>query len=83
MCKTIKYEILIVSGAHIPTLYNETQEEDKIYVAKAYFNMTDFKHREGTGYFKMNEFGIKGEADQYKYLTANPEINELVLRIKK
>lgn len=83
MCKTIKYEILIVSGYHIPTLYNETQEKEKIYVAKAYFNLTDFKHREGTGYFKMNEFGIKGEADQYKYLTANPEINELVLRIKK
>ena len=82
MCKTRKYEILILSGKHIPTLYNNAPEEDKIAVIKAYYNLSDDNYRIASDYFeKTGLLGI-GKALGYKCLTADQKIHTQITRMK-
>lgn len=80
-CKTAKYEILILSGEHIPTLLKETGDEDeKIALTKAYYNLSDKNFRVNSGYFEPSH--RNNDAIFYDCYTANPEINSKVLEIK-
>ena len=66
-CKTTKYEILIESGAHIPTLLKQAQSVDDIVaLTKAYYNI--FNKR-----FKDRSLDC---------ITASPEINNRILQMK-
>ena len=77
MCKTTKYELLILSGRNIPTLLNEAESEnDKIALTKAYFNLMREYYRTSSEYFEN-----RGEAVFYPCLTANPEINNKILEM--
>ncbi len=80
-CKTAKYEILILSGEHIPTLLKETTDEvDKIALTKAYYNLSDSNFRVNSGYFdSSNRYN---DANFYDCYTANPEINSKILEMK-
>ena len=78
-CKVAKYEILILSGAHIPTLFEQTQsEEDRIALTKAYYNISNQEFRVNSDYFDSN----KWDALSYDCVTANPEINNRILQMK-
>lgn len=79
-CKTAKYEILILSGEHIPTLLKETTDEvDKIALTKAYYNLSDSNFRVNSGYFdSSNRYN---DANFYDCYTANPEINSKILEM--
>ena len=77
-CKTAEYEILILSGGHIPTLLEQAKDEnDKIALTKAYYNLSDIRFKESSEYFHLNNF----DAASYDCLTANPEINNRVLQM--
>ncbi len=76
-CKTAKYEILILSGEHIPTLLNEAIDEaEKVALTKAYYNLSDSDFRTNSNYFEGND------AIFYDCYTANPEINSKILKMK-
>ncbi len=76
-CKTAKYEILILSGEHIPTLLKATTDEDeKMALAKAYYNLSNSDFRVNSGYFNPDD------AIFYDCYTANPEINSKILEMK-
>lgn len=80
-CKTAKYEILILSGEHIPTLLKETIDEDeKIALIKAYYNLSDSYFRVNSGYFDSSH--RNNDAIFYACYTANPEINSKILEMK-
>lgn len=80
-CKTAKYEILILSGEHIPTLLKETIDEDeKIALIKAYYNLSDSYFRVNSGYFDSSHGN--NDAIFYACYTANPEINSKILEMK-
>ena len=76
-----KYEILILTGAHIPTLFKRAiTRTEKIGVVNAYYNLTSLNYRRQSGYF---EDGILiSDADRYECATADPEINNLILALK-
>ena len=77
-CKTARYEILILSGMHIPTLLEQAvDEEDKIALTKAYYNISGSRFRHNSGYFDS-----ENEASFYDCYTANPEINNRILEMK-
>ncbi len=77
-CKTARYEILILSGAHIPTLLNQAQdEEDKVALTKAYYNISSQEFRINSNYFSSID-----QAIFYDCLTANKEINNRILQMK-
>ena len=79
--KTAKYEILILSGAHIPTLLEQAQtEEDKIALTKGYYNLMDADRRVASGYFEPST--CNRIAVCYDCVTANPEINNRILEMK-
>lgn len=79
-CKTAKYEILILSGGHIPTLLKETIDEDeKIALTKAYYNLSDSYFRVNSGYFDYSH--RNNDAIFYDCYTANPEINSKILEM--
>lgn len=81
ICRTYKYEVLILSGNKIPTLYNEAQtEEDKIALVKAYFNLSNDEYRIQSGYFKTDH--RNNDAVFYDCYTAHPEINEKLMEMK-
>lgn len=77
-CKTARYEILILSGEHIPTLLEQTQDEDdKVALTKAYYNISNPEFRVNADYFSS-----RNSAVFYDCLTANPEINNRILKMK-
>ncbi len=77
-CKTARYEILILSGEHIPTLLEQTRdEEDKVALTKAYYNISNPEFRVNADYFSS-----RNSAVFYNCLTANPEINNRILKMK-
>lgn len=78
-CITAKYEILILSGAHIPSLLAQAQTEDeKIALTKAYYNISNCEFRVNSEYFDSSEVS----AYKYDRLTASPEINNRILQMK-
>ena len=78
-CKTVKYEILILSGAHLPTLMKQAQNEDeKDALVKAYYNISNKIFRINSEYFGSND----KDAIYYDCLTADPEINSRLLDMK-
>jgi len=80
-CNAAKYEILILNGAHIPTLMKETKNKnDKIALVKAYYNLSNASFRVNSGYFKPDN--RNWEALAYDCRTANPEINQRILDMK-
>lgn len=80
-CKTAEYEVLILSGAHIPTLLAQTNNEsEKIALTKAYYNLTNPYFRINSGYF--NSDNRDWDAIGYDCRTANNEINQKILEIK-
>ena len=77
-CRTAKYEILILSGEHIPTLFNQTKsEEEKTALTKAYYNISNYDFRYNSGYFETET-----DAVFYDCYTANSEINNRILEMK-
>lgn len=81
MCNTVKYEILILSGKHIPTMYKEAKNEDeKIALIKAYYNLYNYEYRDCSGYFNKE----KNRCDSlfYDCATADPEINNRILEMR-
>ena len=80
-CKTAKYEILILSGAHIPTLLEQAQNEDeKVALTKAYYNISNQEFRVNSNYFDSSN--RDWDALSYDCVTANPEINNRILQMK-
>lgn len=80
-CKTAKYEILILSGEHIPTMLKEaTNENDKIALTKAYYNLSNMDFRINSGYFDPSH--RDNDAIFYDCYTANPDINSRILEMK-
>ena len=78
-CNTAKYEILILSGEHIPTLYeNAKSEEERIALVKAYYNLSNPNFRTNSEYFDSKESALF-----YYCLTADQDINNKILQIKK
>ncbi len=77
-CKSARYEILILAGAHIPTLLEQAQdEEDKVALTQAYYHISSQEFRINSNYFSTTD-----EAIFYDCLTANPEINNRILQMK-
>jgi|GEM_PF-4813955 len=81
MCLTYIYEIEILSGKHIPSLYaSATTEEDKIAIVKAYSNLSNQNYRVQSGYFKHDN--RNWDAVSYDCRTAHPKINEKIMEMK-
>lgn len=80
-CKTARYEVLILFGVHIPTLYEQAKnEDDEIAFIKAYIHMSNSNFRKNTDYF--NHKNRDWDAISYDCITAHPEINQKVLEMK-
>lgn len=78
LCLIAKYEVLILTGQHIPTLYqNCIDEEERIAFIKAYYYLSTTKIRVTRNYFFNNL-----DSAHYKCRTTNQEINENVLKLK-
>ena len=78
-CKTARYEILILSGQHIPSLLEQANdEEDRIALTKAYYNISNSEYRVNSNYFNSND----NDAYFYDCFTANEEINNRILQMK-
>ena len=85
MCKIRRYEILILAGKHIPTLYHKLNDEyEKECLAKAYYNLSNQTYRELSSYFILKEPVSIFQNDGYKHkiLTADPEVNQKILDMK-
>ena len=81
-CNTAKYEVLILSGGHLPTLAEEVKtEEDLIALTKAYYNLSNEQFRMNSDYFK-EFYENYGDAFRFYCLTANPKINNKILEMK-
>ena len=96
---TTYYEISILSGKDIQTLFRGIDtKEKKIAFAKAYYNVSNKRFRAASNYlytelncpFEPSEElhhevisdAIWQKATELQYLTADPEINKLVLTLK-
>ena len=80
-CKVAMYEILILSGKNIPKLLEEAKEEDdKIALTKAYYNISKEYFRVNSDYFASSN--SVHDAISYDCLTANKEINNRILQMK-
>lgn len=76
--KIKRYEILILSGKPIPEIFSELDnEKDKEFFVIAYGNLSDPEYREKSGYFENERI-----ACSYECVTANPEINRRLIKIK-
>ena len=81
-CHMTRYEILILLGNNIIDLYNQAKDEDSQYaLAKAYYNLSFEEYRKHSGYFPEDD--KNNDALFYECLTANPDINKKVLKMKK
>ena len=83
-CKTARYEVLILSGEHIPTLVEQAKDEDdKSALTKAYYNISNQDFRMNSGYFGTRFDMIdRYAALRYDCITANPEINSRILQMR-
>ena len=80
-CDSAFFEILILFGKHIPTLINNAKNDDEKYaIIKAYYNLSNMDFRINSGYFKADNRNC--DAIGYDCITANPEINEAILKLK-
>ncbi|MBQ7141289.1 MAG: hypothetical protein IJO32_07300 [Bacilli bacterium] len=80
-CDCAYFEILMLFGAHIPSLIKEAKNDDEKYaIIKAYCNLSNQTFRVNSGYFKDDN--RNWDALAYDCRTANPEINEAVLKLK-
>ena len=78
-CNTARYEVLILLGKHIPSLFNQIKnEDDKIAFVKAYYNISNEQYRCNSEYFASYIDGAT-----YNCYTANNEINNKILEMKK
>ena len=81
-CNMTRYEILILLGNNIIDLYNQAKDEDSQYaLAKAYYNLSCEEYRKHSGYFPEDD--KNRDAERYVCLTANPDINKKVLKMKE
>lgn len=81
-CKVARYEVLILSGEHIPSLYKQIDEEnDQIAFIKAYCNLCNINFRINSGYFDDDD-NLNRKAGTYYCRTADPIINQKVLDMK-
>ena len=77
-CKVAKYEILLLAGRHIPTLYEDAEtEEEKIAFIKAYYNLSNRNIRSYSNYFNT-----KDDVYNFDCLTADSDINNKILEMK-
>ena len=77
--KIKKFEILILSGKPISEIFSELDnEKDKEYFVMAYGNLNNQEYRIKSGYFEDER-----KALWYDCVTANPEINKRLLKIKE
>lgn len=77
-CKVAKYEILLLAGRHIPTLYKRIKnEEDRMAFIKAYYNLSNENIKAESSYFAKKE-----DIYSFNCLTANPDINNQILEMK-
>lgn len=80
-CQVARKELKILSGENISKLFEEAQsEEERFWIMKAYYNLSRQYFKDTSGYFKNPQ-----DAQMYIYLTANKEINQMILdrRIKR
>ncbi len=92
MCTVRKYEILILAGKHIPTMFNNLEDEfEKDCLAKAYYNLGKEKYRSLSDYFDKNNGQIKLKSDEnllvseamvYDIYTADPGVNNKILEMR-
>lgn len=61
-------------------LKETTDEDEKIALTKAYYNLSDSYFRVNSGYFDSSH--IDNDALFYDCYTANPDINSTILGIK-
>ncbi len=77
-CKVAKYEILLLAGRHIPTLYKRIKnEEDRMAFIKAYYNLSNENIKAESSYFAK-----KDDIYSFNCLTADPDINNQILEMK-
>ena len=80
-CLVATYEIYILMGYSIEELYYEEQDEENKYaVVKAYYNLSRKHFQKESGYLKS-----KSQLDRFTCITANPEMNQMILdrRVKR
>ncbi|MBQ9834598.1 MAG: hypothetical protein IJO33_05380 [Bacilli bacterium] len=79
-CKIARYEVMILAGAHIPTLLHNINPDDEIALTKAYYNINSKDFRINSTYFVGDN--CTWDASIYYCLTANPKINQNILDLK-
>ena len=75
-CLVATYEIYILMGYSVEELYYE--EENKYAVVKAYHNLSRKQFQKESGYFRS-----KAKVDSFTCVTANPEINQMILELRR
>ena len=80
-CMTAKYEVLLLAGKHINTLLEMVKDEDeRIALTKAYYNISNQVYRLNSDYFAPDYRSY--DALKFDFVTANPDINNQVLEMK-
>ena len=80
-CMTAKYEVLLLAGRHINTLLEMAKNEDeRIALTKAYYNISNQVYRLNSDYFAPDYRSYN--ALKFDFVTANPDINNQVLEMK-
>ena len=80
-CMTAKYEVLLLAGKHINTLLEMAKDEDeRIALTKAYYNISNQVYRLNSDYFAPDYRSY--DALKFDFVTANPDINNQVLEMK-
>lgn len=75
-----EYEVMILSGLNINGIYQSLEtENEKIAFVRAYYNVSSIIFRVNSDYFAND----KEKAMSYRYRTANSEVNEKILELKK
>ena len=78
-CLVATYEIYILMGYSVEELYYEEQkEENKYAVVKAYHNLSRKQFQKESGYFRS-----KAKVDSFTCVTANTEINQMILDLRR
>ena len=80
-CMTAKYEVLLLAGKHINTLLEMAKDEnERIALTKAYYNISNQVYRLNSDYFAPDYRSY--DALKFDFVTANPDINNQVLEMK-
>lgn len=81
-CEVAKYEVLLLSGVSASILFSRaTSKSSKIALAKAYYNISNRDFRVNSDY-NIPEISTLNDIATLRCLTANPEINQMVLDLK-